>query len=66
MLVEQGHELSEQIADMRATTLEGFRAKAAAMLTYTGHYVNGEPIWTNHDELLGWSLARDLVGQDRV
>lgn len=63
-LVDEGHELSEQVAVMRATTPAGFRAKAAALLTYVGRKIDGGPIWTNHDELLGWSLARDLLGVD--
>lgn len=66
LLVEQGHELSEQAAEMRATTFEGLRAKAAAMLTYVQCTIDGDPDWTNHDELLGWSLACDLVEQDIV
>ena len=60
-LVNEGHELSERVAEMRATTPAGYRAKAAALLTYVQRHIDGGPVWTNHDELLGWSLARDLL-----
>lgn len=60
-LVNEGHELSERVAEMRTTTLAGYRAKAAALLTYVQRHIGGGPVWSNHDELLGWSLARDLL-----
>jgi hypothetical protein len=24
----------------------------------------GDPYWENHDELMGWSIARDLLGAE--
>lgn len=62
VLVSEGHKLSERVAKMRATTMAGYQAKAAALLTYVQRNIRGGPIWSNHDELLGWSLARDLLG----
>lgn len=61
VLVAEGHALSEQVAVMRATTFTGYRAKASALLVYVQRNDRGGPIWSNHDELLGWSLARDLL-----
>jgi hypothetical protein len=56
------HDLAEKMADLRATTFEGLRAKATVLL-YSAYLAGGErPIWENHDELLGWSIARDLLG----
>lgn len=61
LLVAEGHRLSEAVAEMEALTPEGVRAKARAMLTYIGYDIDERPIWSNHDELLGWSIARDLL-----
>ena len=59
------HDLTEEIADLRATTLEGLRAKATVLLSYSGYLEGGKsPIWTNHDALMGWSIARDLLGDE--
>jgi hypothetical protein len=63
VVVPAQHDLAEKIAGLRATTLEGLRAKAAVLLGYVGYHENGEsPLWDNHDELMGWSIARDLLG----
>lgn len=64
-LSKRGHAIAEEMADITATTIEGLRAKASVMLVYTCHWADGSPIWTNHDELMGWSLARDILGRDR-
>ena len=57
------HDLAEVMADLRATTFEGLRAKATVLLAYSGYLEGGEkPLWDNHDTLLGWSIARDLMG----
>ena len=61
VLVDEGHRISQQVADMRAATLESTKAKARAMLTYMGETSDGDLLWTNHDELLAWSIARDLL-----
>jgi hypothetical protein len=60
--VPRQHDLAEQIADLRATTLAGLRVKAAVLLSYCPYDSDSDPIWDNHDGLLGWSLARDLCG----
>jgi hypothetical protein len=63
VVVPAQHALAEKIANLRATTLEGLRTKAAVLLAYAGYHADGEsPLWDNHDELLGWSIARDLLG----
>ena len=62
-VVTAQHDLAEEIADLRATTFEGLRAKATVLLAYSGYLECGErPLWDNHDTLLGWSIARDLMG----
>jgi hypothetical protein len=64
-VVTAQHDLAEKIADLRATTLEGLRAKATVLLSYSGYLEGGEkPLWDNHNELLGWSIARDLMGDE--
>ncbi len=63
VLVDEGHRISKQVADMRAATLEGTKAKARAMLCYMGKTSDGDPLWSSHDELLAWSIARDLLGE---
>jgi hypothetical protein len=65
VLVPAQHVLAEEIADLRASTLEGLRAKATVLLSYSGYLEGGEsPLWDNHDELMGWSIARDLLGAE--
>ena len=65
VLVPAQHDLAEKIADLQATTFEGLRAKATVLLSYSGYLENGEnPLWDNHDELMGWSIARDLLGAE--
>jgi hypothetical protein len=62
-VVTAQHDLAEEMADLRATTFEGLRAKATVLLAYSGYLEGGErPLWDNHDTLLGWSIARDLMG----
>lgn len=62
-LVVEGHRISEEVADMRAATLEGMKAKARVMWGYLGKTSDGELLWSSHEELLGWSIARDLLGE---
>lgn len=62
VLVDEGHRISRQVADMRAATLEGTKAKARAMMTYMGLACDGDLLWSGYDELLSWSIARDLIG----
>ena len=63
VLVDEGHRVSEQVADMRAATLEGTKAKARAMMSYMGKTFDGDLLWSGHNELLSWSIARDLLGE---
>lgn len=64
-VVTAQHDLAEEMAELRATTLEGLRAKAALLLSYSSYLADGERLlWENHDELMGWSLARDLLGDE--
>ena len=60
------HDLAEKMADLRATTFEGLRAKATVLLSFSGYLEGGEkPLWDNHDTLLGWEhRARDLMGDE--
>lgn len=60
-IVAEMHRLSEAVAEMQAATPEGLRAKARAMMAYACYMADGTPDWGNHNELLGWSLARDLL-----
>ena len=48
---------------MRAATLEGTKAKARAMMSYMGKTYDGDLLWSGHNELLSWSIARDLLGE---
>ena len=64
-VVTAQHDLAEELAELRATTFEGLRAKATVLLAYSGYLEGGErPLWDNHDTLLGWSMARDLMGDE--
>jgi len=56
--------LAEAIAQVRAMTISGLRVKAAVLLAYSQYDLDGKLHWTDHDELLGWSIARDLLGGD--
>src|SRR4051812_44367637 len=60
VLTDEGDDLVERVSDMRATTLAGLRAMARALLA--DH--DGEHYWTRDDDIMGWSLARDLVGDE--
>ncbi len=61
-LVPETHALAEQIARTRATTLGGLCAKAEALASYIDYDAAGQPMWENHDDLLTWSIVRDLLG----
>jgi hypothetical protein len=64
-LVPRQHALAEAIAALHAATLEGLRAKATVLLSHSGYKADGTtPEWETHDELLGWSIARDLLGDE--
>jgi hypothetical protein len=60
-LLEARHDMAERLAGLGATTLEGLRAKAIALLGCARLDRDGDDDWRNLDEVLGWSLARDLV-----
>ncbi len=64
-LVDECHDMSEQIGGMRATTMEGLQAKARALLAHTSKSPDGGLLWSSPDELLAWSIARDLLGRAR-
>ena len=61
VLVGEGHDMAEELAELQATTLAGLRAKAAVLLDYMPFTDDDRPSWTNHEDLMGWSLARDLL-----
>lgn len=63
-LMRAKQELAEAIADLRATTIVGLRVKAAVLLAYSQYDLDGQLHWTDHDELMGWSIARDLLGDE--
>ena len=52
---------ADRVMLMRARTREGLEAKARALLCYSQYAIDGVPLGDNHDALLGWSLARDLL-----
>jgi len=56
--------LAEAIAQLRAVTISGLRVKAAVLLAYSQYDLDGKLHWTDHDELMGWSIARDLLGEE--
>ena len=61
--VERIHELRELIADLPARTPEGLRAKAKVALVDMSEDGSGtlEPV--DHQQWIGWSLARDVLGR---
>ena len=62
-LMRAKQELAEAIANQRAATIVGLQVKAAVLLAYSQYDVDGQLHWTDHDELMGWSIARDLLGE---
>ena len=64
VLTEEGDDLIGRVSDMRATTLAGLRAKARALLVCARTDHDGEHYWTRDDDIMGWSLARDLAGDE--
>jgi hypothetical protein len=64
VLTEEGNDLIGLVSDMRATTLAGLRAKARALLVCARTDHDGNRYWTSDDDIMGWSLARDLVGDE--
>jgi hypothetical protein len=63
-LTQAGDDMAERLADLRAATLGGLRAKARAVLACAPVDRNGDYVWRVHHDLLGRSLARDLVGDE--
>ena len=63
-LMQAKRELAEAIADQRAITVVGLRVKAAVLLAYSQYDLEGQLHWTDHDQLMGWSIARDLLGDE--
>lgn len=63
-VMQAKQELAEEIAKLRATTMPGLRVKASVLLAYSKYDLEGTVHWTDHDELLGWSIARDLLGDE--
>ncbi len=63
-VMQAKQELAEEIAELRATTIPGLRVKASVLLAYSKYDLEAKVHWTDHDELLGWSIARDLLGDD--
>ena len=61
VLVAEGHAMAEELADFQAVTLAGLRAKAVVLLDYMPLTDDDRPSWVNHEDLMGWSLARDLL-----
>jgi hypothetical protein len=64
VLTEEGDDLVERVSDMRATTPAGLRAKARALLACARTDHDGNRYWTSDDDIMGWSLACDLVGDE--
>jgi hypothetical protein len=62
--VPKQHELAEKVAKLQAVSLEALRVKAAMLLAYSGYLLDGKVEWTNYDELMGWSIARDMLGDE--
>ncbi len=56
------HAVAEAMAEVPGRTLSGLRAKAGVLLCYAEYDSDGSLMWTSRDELLGWSIARDLLG----
>ena len=61
VLVAEGHGMAEELAAIRAVTLAGLRVKATVLMAHLPFWADGRPLWNNHDDLMGWSLARDLL-----
>ena len=61
VLAIEGRRLSEAVAEMDATTPEGLRAKARAMMAYADCTADDAFDCDDHGDALGWSLARDLL-----
>jgi hypothetical protein len=59
-LVDRIHDMEERLATMKATTLEGFRAKARIVQTFSNCSPGFADQW--HDQAMAWSLANDLLG----
>src|SRR4051794_19092295 len=56
-LNKAGDDIVERLADMRAATLAGLRAKARALLACAPVDRDSDYVWRERQDLLGWSLA---------
>ena len=63
-LVDRIHDMEERLATMRATTLDGFRAKARIVQTFSNCSPGFADPW--QDDAMWWSLANDLLGVPSV
>jgi hypothetical protein len=63
-LDEEGADLVERLSDLRAVSLAGLQAKARALLSCARTDHDGNRYWTSDDDIMGWSLARDLAGDE--
>jgi len=63
-LMQTKQKLAEAIAQLRATTISGLRVKATVLLAYSKYDFDGKLHWTDHDELMGWSIAQDLLSDE--
>ncbi len=63
-LVREGWALRIRLAQMRAATLDGFRAKARVVQEYSN--CQAEYADPDQDDAMAWSLANDLLGVPSV
>ena len=63
-LVDRIHDTEERLATIRATALEGFRAKARIVQEFSNCTPDFADPW--HDDAIGWSLPNDLLGTPSV
>lgn len=63
-LVDTSFDLRSQLAEMKATTLDGFRAKARVVQEYSNCSPGCADQW--NDDAMAWSLANDLLGVPSV
>lgn len=64
-LHQQKHTIADRITTLRAVTPAGLHAKARALLGYVEWEFDGrKPAVDDRHNMLAWSIARDLVGED--
>jgi hypothetical protein len=59
-LTRRSHEHRQRLSSLRAVTLNGYRAKAKALLTWLAPGGDSDAPEADSDEFLAWSLCRDL------